>query len=235
MNLYPIPKPKCKICDSQTYVYGVADFNKSCNDTSELDYIGYPIHYFKCLNCGLIFTDEFNLWTHEDFANHIYNDDYIKVDPEYVDVRPNFTATWLSPMLDKSLSVLDYGSGNGKTAKLLVQQGFNVKTWDEYSNPNDKPNELFDIIVAIEVLEHTTYPFTTLDTIVQYMKPNSKFIFTTMTNDNLKHREMHWYISPRNGHVTIHSKKSLELLFAKYGMVINHNNDNLHTATFKQQ
>jgi len=76
----------CKVCNSNSYLFDVVDFNKYC---SQDDYYsnglsGIPIYYRKCEHCGLIFTKYFDDFDKQKFAVILYNNDYIKYDPDYV-------------------------------------------------------------------------------------------------------------------------------------------------------
>jgi len=223
--------PTCKICSSSTKYYGSHDLSKGCNNAT-LPATGITIKYHKCDNCGLIFTTDMDDWSVSEFKEKIYNDQYVLVDPEYVDIRPKTNANWLHGLMKNSNeSMLDYGGGNGKTAEYMKQYGYSVDVYDEFACPN-RPEKTYDVISAIEVFEHTTKPYETLKDIISFLKIHGKIIFTTFTNDGLPFGEMHWYISPRNGHVTIHSKKSLRILLERYGMTLQHITDHSHIAKF---
>ena len=54
---------QCKICNSKTSILGVCDFNKSCEEEKKkkvFPWIGFPIYYHQCINCGFIFTTDFD-------------------------------------------------------------------------------------------------------------------------------------------------------------------------------
>jgi len=40
-----------------------------------------------------------------------------------------------------------------------------------------------------------------------------------------------WYIGPRNGHISLHSKKSLKLLWERYGCVVESVDEDVHMAS----
>lgn len=222
----------CKICSSATKYYGKHDLSKGCNGDI-LQKTGTIIEYYKCVDCGLIFTVDMDNWSKDDFVHNIYNDEYIVVDPEYVDIRPRHNAEWLHDYIGYiDGNILDYGGGNGRTAEYMRLKGYTVDVYDEFSQPV-RPSDKYDIVTAIEVFEHTTKPYDSLEDIISFLKINGEIVFTTFTNDLLSFGEMHWYISPRNGHVTIHSKKSLKILLSKYGLKLEHIGDHTHIAKFQ--
>ncbi|MCH4092544.1 class I SAM-dependent methyltransferase [Acetobacter sp.] len=157
----------------------------------------------------MIFTDFFDDWTREDFSQFIYNDDYIKVDPEYSGVRATKCAEYIAGMLsfDQNLSLLDYGSGEGLLSKNLADRGFrNTENYDPFSSPR-KPDQKFDIVTAFEVIEHTTSPRETLDEIIGYLKPGGFALISQLITpiDIDRQKANWWYIAPRNGHITFYN------------------------------
>src|ERR1700730_1855273 len=113
------PQPAaCKICDGPSPLFGVVDFNKSCIEDQGriLNLAGKPIYYRRCAVCGFTFTDEFDDWSTEAFLAHIYNDEYVLVDPDYVEARPANNAKIIAATFPASrhfISMLDFAGGNG--------------------------------------------------------------------------------------------------------------------------
>ena len=96
-RLSTAPTP-CKICGGQAGLFGVVDFAKSCEEArgKRLPLSGTPVYYRRCRTCSFLFTDAFDNWSEADFKASIYNADYIEVDPDYREVRPNNNAKWCS-------------------------------------------------------------------------------------------------------------------------------------------
>ena len=227
----------CKICDSAAHLFDVVDFKKFC---SQGDYYatglsGIPIYYRKCESCGLIFTTGLDELDKEGFSEFVYNDDYVKYDPEYVEIRPrqnaDFLDEFLSP-LKSSVKALDYGSGNGLTASILASKGWNFHACDPISNPVEPSKDFsgFNVISAIEVFEHIPHPILGMEDMLRYAAADCLLIICThATDDQLTNRRLDWwYAGPRNGHITLHSKTSLRLLFNKYGFSYASLNSSVH-------
>ena len=53
---------------------------------------GRDIYYYKCGVCRFVFTDDFDHFTVDDFKRVIYNDDYVKMDPDFVESRTVMSA-----------------------------------------------------------------------------------------------------------------------------------------------
>ena len=90
----------CKICGGSAALYGVVDFNKSCEEARghRLQLSGVPIYYRRCVTCSFLFTDAFDDWSNDEFKAHIYNDSYHTVDPDYgiTRARARMPITWRS-------------------------------------------------------------------------------------------------------------------------------------------
>ena len=226
----------CKVCDSQAPLYGVTDFNKSCEEARGyyLPLAGVPIYYHRCNECGLIFTHAFDQWSKADYVQHIYNDDYVLIDPDYVDTRPAGNATFILDFVKKGrdLKCLDYGGGNGKLAGLLREGGLDAQSWDPMdASGTPPPSGFFDFMSAFEVLEHTPDPAATAREALGMLGPRGVLLFSTLTVDHVPARGMdNWYIAPRNGHITLYTRRALDTLFAQEGYRVHHFNDNLHMA-----
>jgi hypothetical protein len=226
----------CKICSARAPLYGVVDFNKSCEDAkgAYLPLSGIPVHYHKCSSCGLVFTITFDHWDKNDFRQHIYNDEYIKVDPEYLEIRPAGNVALVADFIKKApaMRCLDYGGGNGKFAALMRQRGVDAHCWDPVSEDLEIPQTAsFDFMTAFEVLEHTPEPLATIEQALGFLREGGVMLFSTGTLDHLPNRSMdYWYIAPRNGHITLYLKKSLQTLFSRFGYRCHHFNNDLHLA-----
>lgn len=216
---------KCKICGCASVFFDVVDMNKFC--TSEGDFYKFGpsninAQYFKCTFCDFFFTDFFDNWTESDWAEWIYNEDYIIVDPEYKKARPEKTAQSIAKLLEdrKRQKILDYGSGAGVFAENLRMLGFeSVSEYDPFSNPH-RPSGLFDVITCFEVIEHSPNPRELLADICSFLAPGGMLIISTgIQPPNFQQlRGSWWYVGPRNGHVSIFSQYARAYLMQSFGL-----------------
>jgi pimeloyl-ACP methyl ester carboxylesterase len=150
----------CKICGGDASLFDVLDFNKSCDSTLyPLGLSGIPVHYKRCHKCDFIFTDFFEGFAPEQWKRYVYNDDYIKVDPEYISIRPPRVAREIMAVLgDKKNSIigLDYGGGNGFTTSLLRKDGWAFDSYDPFGHTDISPDRIgrYNFCSAMEVFEH---------------------------------------------------------------------------------
>jgi 2-polyprenyl-3-methyl-5-hydroxy-6-metoxy-1,4-benzoquinol methylase len=226
----------CKICRNDAPLYGVTDFNKTCEEHRGqfLPLTGVAVYYHRCNQCGLVFTNSFDHWSKSDYLKHIYNDDYVTIDPEYLGERASNNAVLVLDFIKKAqkLKCLDYGGGNGRLAEVLRERGVDGVSWDPMDGDEEMPAPgQFDFISAFEVLEHTPEPVATVKQALDMLCGRGVMMFSTLTIDHIAPRSMdNWYIAPRNGHITLYTKQSLQTLFADLGYRVHHFNSGLHLA-----
>lgn len=212
----------CKVCGTAAPLFGVCDFNRSCEEgrSGPLPLTGIPIYYHRCPQCGFLFTTAFDAFSHDDFSRWIYNDQYAAVDPDYLAVRPGNNTMLVADFIGPALNtrVLDYGSGNGLLARNLRQRGFtDVVEYDPFVPASShRPQGRFECITAFEVLEHSVDPRRTVQDMASLLADPGIILFSTsLQPERIVATGMNWwYIGPRNGHASVFSLRSLQLLSA---------------------
>lgn len=217
----------CPICNSTSHLLDVVDFNKNCEEQRGkfLPKSGIPVYYVSCPACEFIFAPEFSNWTDEDFSSKIYNASYIDIDPDYPEIRPQTNYGLLQRFFGgvcEQINHLDYGGGSGKLSEMLSSNGWNSSTYDPFPVRDQEVPSLdnFNLITAFEVFEHVPNPIFLMENIKQLIQNDGMIFFSTLINDNnikSNQRLDWWYASPRNGHISLYSSKSLKLLGEKYG------------------
>ena len=219
-------KISCPICEGACLPLDVVDFNKSCGVNGEhLPLSLIPIYYFLCEDCGFCFAPEFSKWKLKDFASKIYNDEYVQVDPEYVDARPRANARNLLTLFGEHgprIRHLDYGGGKGLLCEFLVKSGWQSTSYDPFVDRDSRLEDLgkFDLITSFEVFEHVSDVRRLVSDLSSLLVKNGVVLFTTLLSDGHlgpRQRLNWWYASPRNGHISLFSKRSLSFLGAKEG------------------
>jgi len=218
----------CPICSGATHPLDRVDFNKSCEEARGkfLPPSGEQIQYVLCPECGFSFAPQLYRWSLDEFEQRIYNDDYVAIDPDYVETRPLANAKTLQGMFDGralKLRHLDYGGGSGLLSDFMRDGGWQSESYDPFMDRHVELSSLgkFNLITAFEVFEHVPDPQQLVQDLVEHLDDDGIILFTTMTSDgNLAAgRKLDWwYASPRNGHISLYSAKSLWLLAAKRGL-----------------
>lgn len=216
------------------------DFNKSCEEAKgkRLPASGKLVRYHLCLNCGFCFAPEIQAWTREEFAVSIYNDDYVDVDPDYVSTRPLLNARGMHDLLgasSKGLRHLDYGGGSGLLSSTLREHGWDSSSYDPFVDTTTNTSDLgtYDLVTAFEVFEHVPDVQVLLEELNALCRPDGMIMFSTLLSDGklaLGRKLTWWYASPRNGHISLFSQKSLAHWMSGKGLRVASLNANVHLA-----
>jgi SAM-dependent methyltransferase len=159
------------------------------------------VYYQRCPNCGHIEAPQFRRWSAERFISEIYNAEYISLDPDFQRRRPLSNAEFLH-----------------RTDPFVDNAPLNRELY-------------FDLVTAFEVFEHVPDPNQLMRSIVELMSERGVLIFSTLLSDAHVvpgERLTWWYAAPRNGHVSLYSRKSLSHLAGNFGMRLHSWNDGLH-------
>jgi predicted TPR repeat methyltransferase len=222
----------CPVCQGACLVMAPVDFHKSCEEVkgSVFEPSGIAVHYCVCKHCGFCFAPEIASWSPQLFAQRIYNDDYVLVDPDGADRRPRSNAEMVRAMFaDQAMASvrhLDYGGGAGLLSRLLKHCFLDSKSFDPFVpaargvvTALDQLGK-FDLITAFEVFEHVPDPQELMRDLRTLLAPEGVVLFSTQLSDGHIHPGQPltwWYASPRNGHISLFSKTSLSALAQQYG------------------
>lgn len=242
-NLAPLysGKPQdCPICRATHLTYaGAKDFGESCNDHFEgrrmFEQYDAPIPYYQCQACGFLFTLAFQDWTDDDFRDHVYNEHYILTDPLFESQRPKDNAALISTLFHREKSsarLLDFGGGKGLTAQHLRDAGFDALAYDRYHKADASPLAMaYDVISSFEVIEHVPArdQFAWMGQLASLLNdsPHARIVLSS----ELVRRPnglSWWYVSPRNGHISVHSDDSLRILAARFGLAVTSISSSVH-------
>jgi Methyltransferase domain len=215
--------PTCKCCGGRTRLFGSIDASRSGQDRYGQVFppSGEQIVYWRCLGCKFVFTNDLDSLSSAELAARIYNDDYIRADPDFADKRPNYFVGVLDELLvplKHRIEALDFGGGRGALANLARDKGFDrYDSYDPFFGNQTRPMRHYDLVTAFEVVEHSRDPLSTFQEMQSFLKRGGVVMFSTMLQPKNVDPEW-WYIAPRNGHVSIHSSRSLWTLANRLGM-----------------
>jgi len=121
------------------------------------------------------------------------------------------------------VNVLDFGCGHGYLLKDLKDAGYNCDGYDAYNEEFSilPPKEKYQIVTAVEVIEHCSFPFAELEVIRRSLADFGIVMFETSfvdiaAEENIPLEEF-FYIEPSVGHATIFSHHGLDVLMCRRG------------------
>lgn len=222
---------KCKICLGELKYIGSVPFDRNNQEIPIID--NTPMEYYQCRKCDAICCPEMLKWSTKKLSEKIYNQDYIKYDPDYLDVRPkNYANALIGLFGNKKPKHLDYGSGAGVMVEELKRYGWDSVGYDPYSN-NKKPTDRFQFISAIEVVEHSSDIDKTIKDMKQYLHSDGFIGFSTLLA--IPNIGIDWtYIGARNGHINIQSEKSINIIAKNNGLHFHSTSINFHILQRKK-
>ena len=155
--------------------------------------------FYKCSNCWLIFTN--------DLPDKLLEENHYK--SQWQSTEPKFWKDQTTALLSYIQAygtpkrILDFGSGSGEMVKELRHHGYEVTALepmhDGYLKDQLYPH-LFDVVVAVEVIEHLPNVWEELEQIEKVLEPEGIMAFSTgMTNpfielpDAIKQFKAWWY------------------------------------------
>ena len=225
---------KCKICGHDATFSAAADFSLNCA-RMPLPLTGELIPYHHCAECGFLFTAAFDGWTSEQLRERIYNEDYARIDYEFSSTRPLRQAEDLARILEPlrgKIRILDYGGGNGVFARRMGELGFDTVSYDPFFGAA-LAGERFELIHCREVIEHTTDPRGFVADLLGHLADDGAvYLSTAVQPEGVAERPLDWwYLGPRNGHISLFSKRSLARLWMDQGVDFGHFSEFVHMAS----
>jgi SAM-dependent methyltransferase len=229
---------QCPVCEGTARLLDRLDFNKSCEEPrgKVLPRSGTLIDYQLCERCGFCFAPQFRDWDQAQFEQRIYNKDYASVDPDYLDARPRANAAALVSLIGdhgKTISHLDYGGGTGLLSRLLQDAKWKSGSYDPFSDRDVAIESLgrYDLITAFEVFEHVPDVQRLMSNLASLLERPGLILFSTLLSDGHVEPDKPldwWYAAPRNGHVSLFSRRSLAVLGNTHGYSFGSLTDNFH-------
>ncbi len=116
--------------------------------------------------------------------------------------------------------MLAYGAGARAIADELGRGGYRHVEAFEPAPGADQPGSAFDIVLAVDCIEHTLEPIEALRSMRRHLAPGGCIVLEQelQPDDILSVRANWWYIGPRSGHVHAYSADSLASLAQRCGL-----------------
>ncbi len=110
--------------------------------------------------------------------------------------------------------ILDFGCGLGDYVNFARNLGFEAIGVDQNTEItiSDFPDEYFDAINMVEVIEHLEDPVDVMEKLTYLLKPDGVIYIESSFVDFLGSPAESTYVDPRIGHCCIHSLRSMDYL-----------------------
>ena len=146
----------------------------------------------------------------------------------------------MGPKVAQGLNWLDFGCGNGVFVNYLntkskhAASGYDIgfaanegkKTGINILEFENLQGKSFDVITAVEVLEHTNDPRSTLNCIFKLLKPGGLFFYTTGNSRPYSKKFLDWrYTSAVDVHIGFFEPRTMNRLLQEIGFEIVKNED----------
>jgi hypothetical protein len=213
----------CKICKSNTQQIFTSKILKK-----------YDVKYFKCDNCGYLFTEE-PFWLEEAYSRSINLSDTGLLD------RNIYFSKVLSVLIffcfDRNGSFLDYAGGYGVFTRLMRDVGYNFYWHDPYTQnlfangfeKDLKFNSRFELLTAFEVFEHLVNPKEELEKMLGFS--NTIIFSTELMPQEIPEPKDWWYYGFNHGqHISFYTEKTLNTLANQFKLNY-YNVDEIHILT----
>lgn len=175
--------------------------------------------YKKCSGCGLISLDPQDRldFKSESERYRLHNNDFN--DPRYREYLSEKLLSLKEYFTLDSEHLLDFGCGEAAAIEKLSQAlglSCRVFSYDPHFYP-EKPNEKFDGVLAIEVVEHFYDVQNAWAQMSAYLKPKGLlFVWTHMWDQQSDFSN--WWYAKDPTHVVFYSKLTLEYLCREFGL-----------------
>lgn len=234
----------CPACGCIAKPYFKVPFDRTAGKADGFKEQGGEFTYCICPNCNLVFTPDVSAWSADDYRTRIYNKDYAEfIDRDFAEARAKRNFDVLGPLLcGRQERHLDYGGGNGLFSKMLEEKGLYSDSYDPFYGNTRRPAEWsrYSVITCLEALEHIYDADAAFADFQNWLMPGGALIITTMLHDfgnpaTFGVEPSKWPMAaPRNGHVCIHSVKSLRLLAARHGFFFKESQSDYKTQVLEK-
>jgi hypothetical protein len=197
----------------------------------------YDICYYQCIHCGFVQT-ELPYWLDEAYSNVINRSDIGLVMRNLK--LSQLTHSVICTFFDNNGKFVDYGGGYGLFVRLMRDKGMRFYRYDPmcenlFANSFDADlsgKEQYTLATAFEVFEHLVKPIDEIQKILRFA-PSIFFSTTLLPSDRPKPNEW-WYYGLEHGqHVSIYSRKSLEIIAEIFSLQLYSNGRSYHLLTNK--
>ncbi len=213
----PIP---CRVCGAaSTYLFAQTLLGK------------HRASYYRCDGCGHVQTEQPH-WLEEAYQNLTFHRDVGMVGRSINTARTTTALAWRLD-LGREEPCLDWGGGTGLFVRVCRDYGLNYFYYDRYARnifasgfavQNPAVEKSYALVSAFEVAEHLPDPIRDFGEILR-LAPRF-LLFSTLLYQG--QGSDWWYFLDDGQHVAFYTRRSLEIVAARFGYVLTTNDCDLH-------
>lgn len=215
---------ECKVCKSNAeFVFGTEIMQK------------YDVDYFKCNNCGFLFTEK-PFWLEEayEYSINVSDTGILRRNIRLSKI----TLLIICTLFDQHKKFLDYAGGFGVFTRLMRDKGLDYYWLDKYT-PNlfskgfeYKSGYPVELLSAFEAFEHYENPVNQIEEMLE-ISTNIFFSTTLLPKSVPDPNEWHYFGRSHGQHIAFYEAKTFEYIAQKYNLNYYNNSQNLHLLTKK--
>lgn len=191
-----------------------------CNNHSNFRLRKSTSDYYQCSSCRMLYCDPI------DQTDMVGGEHEIGRNESQNSLRITRINEMTLGAKKDSINILDFGAGHGYFVRDLINAGYkNVTAYDAYNEEFSMLPEKnkYHIVTMTEVIEHIPSPFLELDVINRSLLDGGiltvETSFVNVADEDGIPLDDFFYIAPQNGHSTIHSHHSMDLLMMQKGFI----------------
>ncbi|MEI6540694.1 MAG: class I SAM-dependent methyltransferase [Planctomycetota bacterium] len=208
MNNLSVDRSKnCCVCGAHVELFGRATV-----------LVKYDVAYFRCRQCDFVQTEQ-PYWLNEAYASPISSIDLGLLDRNYR--LAEITTRLTNRVFTTGEPCVDYGGGYGVFVRLMRNRGIPFYHRDPMAKNlfaagfEARDDQTFALATAMEVFEHMVFPNEDLKVLDQ-LSPHW-LVTTELVPESTPALSDWWYYMPEIGqHISFYSRKSLQVLGARY-------------------
>lgn len=196
---------------------GVIKICPACNNHAHFRLDRSGVHYFQCTSCRTLFSEPL------DNSNMVGGGNEVARNVEQNHLRIERIKNAVMGIKKEDVRILDFGCGHFMLGNDLLKEGYHCDGYDAFNEEYSKLPEKnkYHVVTAIEVIEHTSYPFVELDVIHRSLVNGGLIMLETSfieiaQMDGIELDDF-FYIDPSVGHSTIFSHHGLDVLMCLKG------------------
>jgi len=223
----------CRICANTAVPFDVVDLAKHCSQDEPYPdgFSGVSVAYHRCRICGAIFSPSFDGESQAKLPTSISDTRHRAIASDHETGVLGTAARHMLAMRRRyrNARVLAYGVGAYALADRLCQGGYRRVEAFDISSRAEKPVGTFDIVLAVDCIEHTLKPVEAVRDMCRYLEHDGCIVVEQELQPDDIHevRGNWWYIAPRAGHVCMYSAPAMASLAQVCGLTF-HEGETVH-------